>query len=48
MDRELGHGKMFFFRYHLYQKKMTMFKKDDRPSHQKSRFFIASKEVGLS
>ena len=29
------------------QKKMTMYKRDDRPPHQKSRFFIASKEVAL-
>ena len=27
---------------------MTMSKKDDRLSHQKSRFFLASKGVGLS
>ena len=29
------------------QKKMTMYKRDERPPHQKSRFFIASKEVAL-
>ena len=27
---------------------MTMFKKDDRLPHQKSKFFIASKGVGLT
>ena len=29
------------------QRKMTIFRKDGSPSHQKSRFFITSKQLGL-
>ena len=32
----------------VVQKIITMCKKDDRSPHQKSRFFISSKGVGLS
>ena len=52
----LGTVVLFFFKkmtevtlaVKTVQKKMTMCKKDNRPPHQKSRFFIASKDGGLS
>ena len=45
LDRDLW---LHLQRINTAQKKMTMCKKDDRPLHQKRRFFLASKKVGLS
>ena len=33
---------------YIYQKKLAIRKKDDRPSHQGRKLFIVSKRVGLS
>ena len=60
VDWGLWHEKnQHFVRYHAHpffkktpinteQKKMSIRKRDDRPPHQKSSFFIASKAVDFS